>query len=117
MISIIFVPAKAEENISFSNIEEAVLFITKCINENDADALFRTCENIPDWENYSEHILERLKDLNQKTPLIELYADEEFPKKENSYTLGGHGFKWGHLHLNFVKKDKKWQLNSIHQCK
>lgn len=36
----------------------------------------------------------------------------------NSWMLGGHGFRYGHIHIDFVKQlDGKWYVKRIWQCR
>ncbi len=103
---------------SFTTANEAVEFISNCVETNDSTALFNACIINSDSSktHFNRHYFEVLKSLNKDTPLAQLYAGKHFPMWETQFKLGGHGFKWGHIHINFIKKNKHWYLHDISQC-
>ena len=62
-------------------------------------------------------VFEVLKEQDQRTPLIKLYSDIEFPQDKDKFKLGGHMSELGFIHIDFVKKDGKWYIGDIWQCR
>ena len=119
ILLISFLPSNvlgAEGAPSFSKVEDAVAFISQCVQTNDSERLFNSCL-APGEKSSFIHIVERLKALNEETILSKLYAHKSFPWFGSRFKLGGHGFEWGHIHIDFVRKDGAWYLNNIWQCR
>ena len=107
-----------QNRVSFTTASEAVEFISNCVEINDSTTLFNACTINSDSSklHFNSHYLQILKSLNQETPLSKLYGGKKFPIWETQFHLGGHGFKWGHIHINFIKKNKRWYIHDISQC-
>lgn len=101
---------------SFNSASEAIGFIAEQVRNDRSDTIFAVCLEPGDNEFFTSAV-NRLKILDNESPLTELYANQSFPLTGNMFTLGGHGDEWGHVHIDFVKKRGKWYLKSIWQCR
>ncbi len=98
---------------AFSNLAEAVKFLAQVVSLKDYEALAQAChEKLP-----QEWVLERLQDLQESTPLPELYAGWEFPRDARQFKLGGHGKELGHIHIDFVKSKAGWEIQKVWMCR
>jgi hypothetical protein len=105
---------------SFSNLQEAVTFITDCLDRDDFEKLSSACVGGRKPTVYlAQHrsVFDKLKAAHKNTPLQKLYANRRFPKNKDKFKLGGHMAELGCLHIDFVKKDDHWFLADIWQCK
>jgi hypothetical protein len=97
----------------FSNLQKAVRFLATAVENGDRAGLARACREIlPE-----EWVLERLRDLNAETPLVQLYAGRKFPADGRDLKLGGHGSELGHIHIDFVRTDRGWEIHRIWMCR
>jgi hypothetical protein len=58
----------------------------------------------------------RLRAISEKVPLLRLYGNPTFPTKRSTLKIGGHGAKWGHIHIDFIKTDNGWSLQNVASC-
>jgi hypothetical protein len=98
---------------AFSNLAEAVMFLTQVISEGDYDTLAQSCRA----ELPKAWVLERLRERHESTPLPELYAGREFPQDVQQFKLGGHEKELGHIHIDFMKSKDGWVIQEIWMCR
>lgn len=98
---------------AFANLSQAVEFLSNALTSDDYDTLSLACqEGAPDvW------VLQRLAEINQDTPLTQLYAGREFPTQEQQFKLGGHDKELGHIHIDFARTLSGWELQEIWMCR
>jgi len=115
------VPAQLEQiAISFSELSEAIQFITVCLAQEDFEKLSGACVGGRKPNVYlAQHrgVFDKLKGAHEKTPLQNLYAKRSFPKDAETFKLGGHMAELGCIHIDFVKKGDSWYLADIWECK
>jgi hypothetical protein len=98
---------------TFSSLKTAVRFIATAVEREDYDGLARACrEPLP-----SAYVLHRLREVNADTPLGELYAGWKFPSNASHLKLGGHGRKFGHIHIDFERAKAGWGIRQIWMCR
>lgn len=99
----------------FDTLRNAVGFILKCLDKNDAETLIKACEIEPNETDDFPEIFKDLKDL--RTLLENEGLKKDFPKDETTFKIGGHSDLSRHIHIDFHKEDGKWYLYSIWRCK
>jgi len=98
---------------AFSHLAEAVNFLAEVVSQQDYETLALAChEKLP-----KEWVLKRLGETHEATPLPELYAGWEFPADSRRFKLGGHAKELGHIHIDFVKANAEWDIQSIWMCR
>lgn len=101
---------------TFTTADQAVEFLASQLRAGHFDSL-RAAFRAPSDKSTFEFLAKRLQALDRKTPLPALYANRPFPTTSNTFTLGGHGIPWDHLHVRFVKVEDHWVLQSLTQCR
>jgi hypothetical protein len=98
---------------SFTDLGEALRFLSAAVEGGNWGRLAEACREAvpPEW------VLDRLRERNAATPLVRLYAGREFPADAQKFKLGGHGKKFGHIHIEFVRSDAGWELQRIWMCR
>lgn len=98
---------------TFSELADAVQFLATAIETGDNRALAEASqEKLPeDW------VLDRLREVNQATPLVKLYAGRKFPRGAREFKLGGHDKELGHIHIDFVRSRPGWKIQRIWMCR
>lgn len=115
-ICLVFVrPGHAAERPSFDRADAAVEFITTQVRAGAADVLMTAATN-PGEKLYFVNAVRSLRAIDRRTPLPSLYGKAVFPAGD-SYSVGGHGEPWGHVHIDFTKKDGRWYLKKIWVCR
>jgi hypothetical protein len=107
-------PAHAAKTVRFKTAKDAVAFITECVEKKNSRRLTAACAG--DGQKAGRY-LDALVRLHAATPLPQLYAGKTFPKERGAFTLGGHGRKWRHIHIKFVRKEDGWALADISVCR
>jgi hypothetical protein len=98
---------------TFSTLAEAVSFLADALENRDDDALAGAChEPLP-----AEWIMDRLREQAAETPLVRLYAGRDFPSFGQTFKLGGHAKELGHIHIDFVRRDRGWEIQKIWMCR
>lgn len=115
---LIFCPLQGEAQ-TFISVEEAVVFLEECVEDDNLDKLFKACvgATCPSKKVTKESVFKKLKGLHKASGLRQVYKDLKFPFLKSKFKLGGHGFHWGHLHIDFERVAKKWQMVGIWQCR
>jgi hypothetical protein len=108
-------PAAGEKPAAFTALKDAVAFIAGCLDKGDFDRLAASCSNAA--RPATKNALESLKRTHEKTPLPKLYEGKEFPADKDAFKLGGHMSELGFIHIDFVRKDGAWCLDSIWMCR
>lgn len=110
------------ERPKFQNLQSAIDFISKCVDDNDAETLINACEIKPN-ELFFPTLFENIKILKPmiKWEFLESdfppdYLDEDLPKN-NVFTIGGCGLKWRWTHIVFKKTEGGWYLHEIFLCR
>ena len=79
---------------SFSDLNEALQFITECLEQDAYSKLSGACigGHKPNAVYLAQHRrpFDMLKVAHLKQPLLERYAKQEFPKTGDKFKLGGH---------------------------
>jgi hypothetical protein len=101
---------------AFTTSEDAVRYLQSHLRAGNFDTL-RAAFQAPQDQATFVFLAKRLQTLDRKTPLATLYAGRAFPVEGTRFKLGGHGQPWDHLHVNFVKIDDRWVLQSLTQCR
>jgi hypothetical protein len=115
-VGLSFKPSTGAGPMSYDSVGQAVAFITENVRRDSTEVLYKACLE-PQKRASFDNIVEILKVLDRKKPLPELYAGQAFPADGMTFKLGGHGAPWGHVHIDFIKKNKKWFIKKIWQCK
>lgn len=106
---------------SFENLGKALQFIAECLDQDAYARLSGMCigGHKPDAVYLAQHRrpFNMLKAAHKEKPLLDRYSEREFPKTGDQLKLGGHMSELGCLHIDFVKKDHKWFLSDIWDCK
>ncbi len=109
--------------LAFASVPEAVGFIAGCLVADDRDRLVRHCVGGRKPEPcLAQHpaVFDMLKALHRASPLEQLYTDRAFPKDApdgTPFKLGGHGKRYHHLHVDFVRRGGVWHLTDIWNCR
>ena len=96
---------------SFTNLQQAVDFIATALESTNTAAIAAACIEKPNQLD-----LTHLQDLNKAKPLRTLYAHRTFPTEADAFKLGGHMSELGFIHINFIRTNGIWYLNSIMEC-
>jgi hypothetical protein len=107
--------APAAQRPSFQRADAAVEFITTQVRADAMDVLFAAALQPGPKESFVR-VARQLRELDRRTPLPQLYGKVAFPAGD-SYSLGGHGEPWGHLHIDFAKQSGHWYLKTIWLCR
>lgn len=99
----------------FGTLRNAIGFILKCLDKNDAETLIKACEIQPEEKDHFPEIFKDLKDL--RTLLENEGLKKDFPKDETTFKIGGHGDLFRNINIDFHKEYGKWYLHSIWRCK
>jgi hypothetical protein len=109
----------------FQSLAEAVAFIAECTASNATLELFN---QTIDAEKQAEKYIERPEFFAQWTfPALRKqyeimdfrirYQGWNFPTDIERFKLGGHDAELGHIHIDFIKRDKGWVIERIWQCR
>lgn len=107
-------PAHAAKAVRFKTAKDAIAFITECVEKKNSSRLTAAC--VGDRPKAGTY-LDALVRLHAATPLPQLYAGKTFPKEKAKFALGGHGSKWRHIRIEFVRKEDGWALADISVCR
>ena len=111
---------QAESTAGFDTVQEALSFIVGCVDQNDARRLTAACVGrgaMAPLLATTSHTFNNLVSFNKTKGLMKSYGDKTFPAQGVVFKLGGHGKQFQHLHIDFVKKDQKWYLADIWNCR
>jgi hypothetical protein len=105
--------------VTFTHLSEALQFLTTTLNKDDYAGLTAACAFSDKGASLSQQRapFDQLKAAHKTKPLDERFGKLEFPAKGDAFKLGGHGSEIGHLHVDFIRVDGKWQLKDIYQCR
>ncbi len=106
---------KTEAPPSFTNLQQAVQFISSSLTTTNFVAIRNAC--VSPKGKPKDHILLSLKQKHKETPLPELYAKISFPTNSPRFKLGGHMKELGSIHIDFQKEKDVWSLTSIWMCR
>lgn len=106
-------PADAAKTVRFKTTKDAIAFITECVEKKNSSRLTAACAG----DTKAGTFLKALARLHAATPLPQLYAGKTFPKEKAKFSLGGHGEKWHHIHIEFTRKEDGWALARIWLCR
>lgn len=106
---------KNEAPPSFTNLQQAVQFISASLTTTNFVAIRHAC--VSPKGKPKDHILLSLKQKHKETPLPELYAKTSFPTNSPRFKLGGHMKELGSIHIDFQKEKDLWRLTSIWMCR
>ena len=105
----------------FDTLPDALAFIERCLNSSDKECLFNACLDCRASETMRPFIIEDLYTIHVKSLLRSLYLERTppvtFPDDANTFKLGGHKSELGHIHIDFQRTNKGWQLNSVWKCR
>ncbi|MEI6218009.1 MAG: hypothetical protein WCP86_03855 [bacterium] len=79
--------ARADE-VSFTNLQQAVDFIATALESTNYVAISSAC--LDPHRKPEDYVLKGLQRVHNKTPLRKLYADKSFPTNDTTFKLGGH---------------------------
>jgi|GEM_PF-3544844 len=98
--------------VGYTNLEDLVSTMATAIERNDEEQIQRLCHQP------LEVGIDRLLSQHARLNYITLLHQNRMWKLADSWTLGGHGQEFGHIHLDFVKQlDGKWYLKRIWECR
>lgn len=106
--------ARADE-VSFTNLQQAVDFIATALESTNGVAISNAC--LDPRRKPSEDVLRDLQRVNAKTPLRKLYEDRSFPTNVLTFGLGGHMAELWCTHIEFIKTNEVWELKAIWMCR
>ncbi|MDB5307123.1 MAG: hypothetical protein JWO38_1325 [Gemmataceae bacterium] len=97
----------------FTRLAEATHFLAQAVETKNNEALASASRTAlpPSW------VIDRLRERNDATPLVELYAGREFPLDQDEFKLGGHAKELGHIHIDFVRSAGGWEVEQIWMCR
>jgi hypothetical protein len=109
----------------FQSLAEAVNFIAECTASSSTIELFnQTVEAEKQVEQYverHEHFARwTFPPLRRQYEIMDFrirYKDWAFPADAEKFKLGGHDKELGHMHIDFIKRDKGWVIEDIWQCR
>ncbi len=109
---------------SFADLSDAIDFIARALDVGEHGALADACvtreldaPGLPTRREYRLRAIELLAGVHREKPLRSLYAGRAFPPQESRFKLGGHARELGHLHVDFVREGRSWQLENIWLCR
>lgn len=106
---------------SFSNFQEASLFIKKCADDNNPDLLFGSIkENISQSgdivykkNNFQRTVFPAVKTLFRNNEIMDHYKKTAFPKTGKSFRINDSTKQSDILSISFVKQNKVWLIEKI----
>lgn len=106
----------------FAGLSQAVNFIAACLERNDPQRLHENMANTrqiaqTDLLIFREFVFAQLQKRHEEIDLRSRYRQLHFPAGENRFKLGGHMAELGCIHIDFVKTDEGWLLDSITICR
>lgn len=106
----------------FVGLSQAVNFIASCLESNDPLRLHENMANTRQIEQtdlliFREFVFAQLQKRHEEIDLRSRYRQLHFPTGENRFKLGGHMAELGCIHIDFVKTDEGWLLDSITICR
>ncbi|MEJ5277556.1 MAG: hypothetical protein WHU94_16825 [Thermogemmata sp.] len=109
----------------FPTLSQAVAFIAEAIERNAPSELMAQCAHIqrprptePYYtESFTNHIFPQLQRYHQELDFRTRYKGKRFPSNETRFTLGGHMKELWCIHIEFVKIEQGWVLDSIWECR
>ena len=109
---IVGVGTRASRKAGFSSLEALVQELAWAIEDGNPPRLDDLCHD--PLEVSFERLVRQHAKLNYVTLL---YRDRRWTAS-NSWKLGGHGFEYGNIHIDFVRQlDGKWYLKRIWGCR
>jgi hypothetical protein len=110
---------------SFRALSQAIDFIAELIERNAASELMAQFAYIqhpqvagPHYStSFTNHIFPQLQTYHHEINFRARYEGKRFPADETRYTLGGHMKELGCIHIDFIKKEQGWVLDSIWECR
>ena len=103
------------DDISFTNLQQAVDFLATALESTNFVTISSTC--LDSQRKPGDALLKSLQSFDQKRPLRELYADKSFPTNASTFKLGGHMKELGFTHIDFVQTNGVWKLQAIWICR
>ncbi|MCA8960534.1 MAG: hypothetical protein KDC38_08475 [Planctomycetes bacterium] len=100
----------------FESVAGALEFIVRCVEADDRSGLVAACSRGVQL-SANPTTFDKLVELHQEVDLREKYGEQSFPTGSTQFTLGGHGHQYRHLHLDFVRREGKWTLSDVWQCR
>ena len=102
----------------FARLAEALAFIQTALEKNDYAALRGACATGEKACLAQQRApFDQLQAAHQAKPLTERFGKLDFPDQADTFKLGGHGSEIGHLHVDFIRTQGKWQLRDIYNCR
>ena len=95
----------------FASLSKAVSFIVSCLDAKEPSRLQSATLRRKIYG------FESLEYSHGQIPLTKRYLGREFPSKGDSFKLGGHDMELGHVHIDFVKRNGQWFIDSIWVCR
>lgn len=105
------VTSKEECRPSFKFLNEAISFISLCLNQERYKELANSCTN--EGEKIPEQVLRDLRAKHQQRSLPIMYSKTEFPMDASEFMLGVYGSELDSVKIKFFKQEGKWHLRSI----
>ncbi len=105
---------KAEDG--FVKLAHFLVWADQALAEDDYEALARP-QLVKASELLKIHYLRKLDEDLGEGSLVKVFGGREFPKGSATFKLGGHFKELGCHHLDFVKKEGRWFLSRIWQCR
>jgi len=101
----------ARSHPAFATLSQATAFLDSCLEAKDAKRLEDATLQ------HQSTSFEALAKIHARIPLAKLYVGKEFPADRDRFKLGGHASELGHVHVDFLKRDGNWFLESIWMCR
>lgn len=96
----------------YDSLEELVADLDAAIAANDHERVKQLCHEPPRVS------LQRINRQHAKLSYTTLLNEDLGWKSTDAWKLGGHGPRFGHIHVDFVKQlDGRWYLKRIRECK
>jgi len=100
----------------FPSLKTALIWLDLQLDAEDFESIRSTLRNPRPLDSQSG-ILRSLISARGSTPLAILFKDRSFPADKDRFKLGGHDKELGHIHIDFIKVDGLWFLDSIWMCR
>lgn len=96
----------------FGSLEDLVTELSAAIEARDKGRINQLCYDSCDVP------IDRLAGQHEELSYHAILREKPGWTKADSWKLGGHGSRFGHIHIDFVKQlDGKWYLKRIWGCR
>lgn len=102
---------------SFDTVAEFLTWADSQIEEKNESHLVSAQTTTNFSTDYALGQINKMKRRLGNRSLSEVFKGEQFPKEGNTFKLGGHDGKLPNIHIDFIKQNEDWFLQSISTCR